>query len=246
MQKETIYKILEEAYFSEGCDEEQVLIQLPRLLQGVEHFVDIGASLGQFTLHASKCFQGGRIDSFEADPIRSEKLKENCAIWSRNSGNKITSYNMAVTKESGFVSFHTTQSNVSGGLFKSSLDHLGEQAKAAVDWTQIRVAATSLDEFYKEGAFPQFIKMDIEGAEGDALNGATQILKAKKTIWLIELHNFDGGWPPNQVKDFMWSFGYSALEIAPGRVLFRPISRFQKVIAKLRALRRKVLSIWKS
>ena len=88
--------------------------------------------------------------------------------------------------------------------------------------------------------------MDIEGAEGDALNGATQILKAKKTIWLIELHNFDGGWPPNQVKDFMWSFGYSALEIAPGRVLFRPISRFQKVIAKLRALRRKVLSIWKS
>jgi len=70
MQNKQIYAMLQQAYFSDHPDEEDVLACLPALLQGVRHFVDIGASLGQFTFHASKVMLGGRLDAFEADPIR--------------------------------------------------------------------------------------------------------------------------------------------------------------------------------
>lgn len=148
MDKDTIYEILDRAYFTDHPDEEEVLKLLPDLLKEVQHFVDIGASLGQFTLHASRILKGGRIDSFEADPVRAERLKENCAKWSEASGNDISAHFAAVARTSGTLTFHSTQSNVSGGLFPTSLSHLDDEARANVCWTEVSVPATSLDDFY--------------------------------------------------------------------------------------------------
>ena len=38
---------------------------------------------------------------------------------------------------------------------------------------------------------PDFIKMDIEGADADALAGAERVLKEARPTWLIELHGPD-------------------------------------------------------
>jgi FkbM family methyltransferase len=224
IEPQEIYDTLNKAYFSEHPDEEEVLRHLPGLLDGCRHFVDIGASLGQFTLHASRMMRNGRIDAFEADPVRFHRLKENCATWAAESGNVIQARPDAVAKTSGTLTFHSTQSNVSGGLFPNDLAHLDEKTRAKVSWTRIDVPAVSLDDCYAD-APPQVIKMDIEGAEGDALLGSTRILEKRATIWLIELHNFEQGWKAAEVIAFMKRHRYEPEMIAPARYVFRPSTR---------------------
>ena len=108
--------------------------------------------------------------------------------------------------------------------------------RAKVEWAEIEVPAVSLDEFYQDCPPPDFIKMDIEGAEGEALEGAVRILSTGSTRWLIELHNFDGGWSPGQVIAFMKNYRYKATELAPSRVLFSPMSAREFIVHRARSV----------
>jgi len=78
MDKDRIYEILKKAYFSEEKDEKEIIENLPVVLRGVKIFVDVGASLGQYTFFANKYIREGQIFAIEPDPIRFEELKNNC------------------------------------------------------------------------------------------------------------------------------------------------------------------------
>lgn len=54
MKKDEILSILDRTYFSDHSDEQVIIEALPSLRLGVRHFVDVGASLGQFTFHANR------------------------------------------------------------------------------------------------------------------------------------------------------------------------------------------------
>jgi FkbM family methyltransferase len=221
MKADEIISTLEPVYFSAQPDEADILDRLPVLLQGVHHFVDIGASLGPYTYRANGILDGALIESIEADPVRFAKLKENCSAWSAAGRNRIVANNYAIAARSEPVTFFTTQSNVSGGLFEHSLDHLSDQARARVDWSPITVPGKSLDDLYA-ATTPDFIKMDIEGAEWDALQSASKLLARRATRWLIELHDF-GRKSPAAVVDLMRSHGYSRLKMSDRLVLFSPM-----------------------
>ena len=49
MDKDKIYEELGRAYFSDDPHERQVLRHLPRLLRDGALYIDVGASLGQYT-----------------------------------------------------------------------------------------------------------------------------------------------------------------------------------------------------
>lgn len=52
-----------------------------------------------------------------------------------------------------------------------------------------KVTSTTLDEIVKTyGIFPDFIKIDIEGAEAEAMNGAKAIGSNRQTRFLVEMH----------------------------------------------------------
>ena len=233
MQEEEIYNKLEHAYFSDSPDEAAVLEKLPLILGNCRHFVDIGASIGQYTYNANLIMRNGRIDSYEAEPVRFKKLRENCGKWQSSRSNILLAHHAAVAKSSGAIIFHTTQSSISGGIFPNRLDHLDESARASVNWTTIEVPAVSLDDLYGN-APPDFIKMDIEGAEGEALQGAIRLLRKRRTTWLIELHGFEGGWKPGEVIFFMREHGYRAEEVAEGRFLFTPMTGCKYLFNKIR------------
>ncbi len=55
MEKQQVYDILSEAYFSEDRHERVVTDNLPSILKGVTTFVDAGASLGQYTYLYAAC-----------------------------------------------------------------------------------------------------------------------------------------------------------------------------------------------
>jgi FkbM family methyltransferase len=84
----------------------------------------------------------------------------------------------------------------------SSVGHLGASDTSG---RTISVRVGTLDGAASRFGSPNFIKMDIEGAETEALKGAPELLKLKAG-WLIELH----GPPPEKgVKALLGAAGYS-------------------------------------
>ena len=90
MNKEGLNK-LNKCYFSDDMHEKVIIELLPILLKGKKHFVDIGASLGQYTYFANNCMENGLITCIEADKSRIDDLKCNCTDWEKQSSNKINS-----------------------------------------------------------------------------------------------------------------------------------------------------------
>ncbi|MHC4418402.1 MAG: FkbM family methyltransferase, partial [Planctomycetota bacterium] len=227
VDKEKIYEGLNKCYFSDQCHEREVIEHLPELLDGVKVFVDIGASLGQYTFHANKYMEEGEIFAIEADPIRFEELKRNCRKWECLSSNQLTALFAAVCEKDGKETFYATNSSKSGGLFKR--DICGEP----VNWCATVVDCFRLDSLFKNSS-PDLVKIDVEGAELRVLRGATKILSEGKTKFLIELHSGvdpEGQSGPDEVLEFMGSFGYTSTNLY-GRTLF---VNEEKANIKLRA-----------
>jgi len=203
MDKQQVYATLNAAYFSEDCHERQLLDNLQRFLSGAKLFVDVGASLGQYTLTASRAMHGGRIIAVEADPIRHEELARNAARWSAESGRAIETLFAAVGEAPGEATFYTTHSNVSGGLFP--------RPEAGDDdaWQEIKVPSVTLDDICGDEV-PDFVKADIEGAEMRMLKGARRVLEQRRTAFLLELHAWrdPGEASTESIPVFMRRHGY--------------------------------------
>jgi len=232
MEKDEIYATLNEAYFTEDCHERELLENLPRLVNKARFFVDVGASLGQYTRAASRIMRGGRVLAIEADPVRHEELERNAANWASETGCRIDALFAAAGDSAGEASFFTTHSNVSGALFSR-----GEA------WKEIRVPGVTLDEVCGTEV-PDFIKADVEGAELRMLKGASRILAARRTIFLLEIHPWDDPKAPSSesVTAHMRSHGYHPVDFF-AHTLFMPFSRAylrERVASDWRRLRRRL------
>src|SRR3989304_10048968 len=97
MDKREIFEILNKNYFSKECQEKELIGMLPGLLGDAGVFVDVGASLGQYTYHANRALRNGRIYAIEADPVRYEELEKNCAKWQAESTKIITAVHAAAS-----------------------------------------------------------------------------------------------------------------------------------------------------
>lgn len=220
MDKQQIYETLNRAYFSEQCHEKEVVRNIGKLLQPRGLFVDVGASLGQFTYFANQCLQNGEIIAVEADPIRFEELQRNCAEWEAESSNRITAIHAAVCETNGEKTFFSTMSQVSGGLTpRTTVPH-------SVQWTEVTVPCTTIDSLL-EGKDPDLIKIDVEGAEMDVLLGAEQVLNRGTASFLIEIHSGVDETivsSPQQVRPLMRKKHYFEQPFH-GRQLFVPASK---------------------
>lgn len=224
MKKEQIIQGLNKAYFSEEMDEKSIIEHLPELLASAKLFVDIGASLGQYTYFANKVMLGGEIIAIEADPIRFEQLKRNCEKWEVESGsrNRLTAVQAAASNQSGTINFYTTHSSVSGGLFPHEVRDEGRNvAGNLVQYDEITVNSITLDTFLGR-RIPDVVKIDVEGGELRVLQGATGLVTAGKTKFLIEVHGWvdpQGQKKPQDVHDFMARFDYHGSDFH-GHTLF--------------------------
>ncbi len=223
MKKEEIYRILGDAYFSDNPHEKDALPALAAMLSTASLFIDVGASLGQFTRLASRSMRHGEIIAVEADPIRFEELQRNCKLWESESGNRITAVHAAISDSEGVLRFQTTNSNVSGGLVRHAVDGCTEP----LGWSEIEVGALTLDALCGDRV-PDVIKMDIEGAELAALTAAVKCLSAKKTRLVVEIHTFPelgGRSNRDRVVGLMRGFGYEGVPFFD-KHLFAPAGTF--------------------
>lgn len=215
------YAALQLAYFSGEPDEREVLDRLTPFWRRARLFVDVGASLGQFTLAASRSMPGGKVIAIEADPGRFDRLKSHCAEWAQSAACAIQAVHAAASDSDGTATFQTTNSSVSGGLFQHDLSHLSQGKAGDVRWREVSVPARRLDALVGN-AVPDLVKIDVEGAELRVLRGASGLLAGGRTRFLVELHP----WPdpggqsgPEDVLRFMRSHGYRAIPFA-GKTMF--------------------------
>jgi hypothetical protein len=80
----------------------------------------------------------------------------------------------------------------------------------------VEIPATSLDEFvYVDGnSPPDFIKIDVEGSEGEAIAGARRLLAQYHPSLLLEIH----GKPGREVWEWLKQLKYVSTNIATGEV----------------------------
>ncbi|MFZ0422336.1 MAG: FkbM family methyltransferase [Xanthobacteraceae bacterium] len=139
--------------------------------------IDLGANIGLYTAFLARFCN--RVDAFEPDENLVLKLQENLRL---NHINNVKIHAKCISDTSGVVNFAT-----------SSIANLGT---GKIAQRGISLPSVSLNDFLAESKQePLFIKMDIEGAEWLAIQGAKQRLSswsAPLSI-LMEVHPDDIG-----------------------------------------------------
>jgi FkbM family methyltransferase len=160
--------------------------------------IDVGAHIGYYSLLFAKCVgPSGRVFSFEPLPGNFALLQKN--IWINNLQN-VQLRNEAIFSRTQEITINTPdeQPNPGGGSIYGAVGH-----------TQYCVKAVTLDDFCEGLALrPDILKMDIEGAEYEALLGARRIISQHRPKLLIELHHFDGDVGALPVPKLLMEWGY--------------------------------------
>jgi len=171
-----------------GTYEEDHIAALQRLVRPGMAAYDVGANAGYYTLALSKLVgDSGHVYSFEPEARNACALQRHIQL---NALSNVTLVQAAVSDKVGMAGFE--------GAFGT--------AKISANGAY-QVPTISLDEFVASGnPVPEFIKMDIEGAERSALRGAASILSRREAIWMMATHS-------DQLRDecraMMAGYGYS-------------------------------------
>lgn len=136
--------------------------------------LDIGAHVGLFTLLMARLTgPGGRVFAFEPCPTTFQILSEN--ITANGFGN-IRATHAAVSSTTGKLHLHLSPENSGDHRIYST----GEQRSC------VEVPSLALDSFPPlEGEKVNFIKMDIQGAEMEALVGMERLLRHNPEVRIL-------------------------------------------------------------
>jgi FkbM family methyltransferase len=134
---------------------------------------DVGANVGYYILSSSVLTSStGKVFAFEPVPRNINYLESHIAL---NALSNVTVIEKAVSDKISKLKFDLSSN--------PSMGHLSDKG-------EIEVETISLDEFIKQGnPAPDIIKMDIEGAEFDALLGAKELLKNIKPVIFLATHS---------------------------------------------------------
>lgn len=168
-------------YFGPGQIERDEVDSLPNLLNGIDVFIDVGASFGMYTFYANNTLKGAEIIALEADGDRYAELENNARSWQPESSNSIRTLLAAAGNDDKPIIFYRTGTHISGALFE-----VNERADAfyAEEVQQVR-----LDTFLKDNK-NYLVKIDVEGAELRVLEGAQELLKSRRARFLVGIHSW--------------------------------------------------------
>lgn len=163
--------------------------ELKMLAEPGRDFLDVGAHVGIASLLYSRLTdRQARIAAFEPNPNVFPLLFEN----NRVNGMPIELYRLAIGDTIGMTSFHVDGRDPNASL---SGDAPGRywywEGKAKPVMDRCTVPISTIDAFCAATGFrPGLIKLDVEGAELQALRGAGRTLQRDRPLVLLETHVF--------------------------------------------------------
>jgi FkbM family methyltransferase len=128
---------------------------------------DIGANVGNYT-ETFLSLGAGKVIAVEPTPDLVRKLK-----YIRDT--RLTVVGSGVGKEAGILPFNLSNFNTLNSFSGEWLDKVAQEVPSGrPQWTStLDVEVTTLDALIKEHGNPDFIKIDVEGAELQVLQGLT-------------------------------------------------------------------------
>ncbi len=143
----------------------EMLSVFRKVLQPGDVYIDGGANLGFLTLVAWQCVgTQGKVYAFEPQPAALELLNQNIAL---NHADNITVVAKAASDEPGFAAFYEFADS------DYDLPSLGKRPDKNVQ-REYRVETVRMDDVVTEPV--RLYKLDIEGAEWQAMRGSERIL----------------------------------------------------------------------
>lgn len=142
--------------------------------------LDIGANHGLISLLIARFNPFADIYAFEASEAAVNNINDNVAI-NKLSG-RIRVVNALVADKSGYtLPFYWKDSSGGASLVKGRLGHHIEIEKSSL----------SIDDYVcSKNIKPDFVKIDVEGAESLVIKGMNQVLKVNRPLIIVELHAF--------------------------------------------------------
>jgi len=162
--------------------------------------IDIGAGVGTETMFfIQKIGEGGKLFNFEASPSTYNRLE---LLIEKNRVKTCENFNIAVSGKEGEI----------------WIEEIEDHQKAQINNNKkgIEVKAISLDEFIKEEGIIKinFIKVNIEGAEYEMIDGMKDSIKITENI-AISCHDFlfeENGRIRNKTLTFLKENGFTTFE----------------------------------
>lgn len=161
-----------------GFYEKDSILTWEKLIGRDSVVFDIGANIGYYTLIAAHKATNGSVHSFEPVPVNFQALEKNISL------NKLTN---VIANACGISNVQSLEK-----YYVSSIDNSGMSGmKPAANFSgQVETIKTiTLDDYSREHDLKRldFIKIDIEGNELNALLGMNQVLEKFKPVIFIEL-----------------------------------------------------------
>lgn len=178
--------------------------------------LDIGAHIGYYTLlFASLVGRDGGVIAFEPDPTNFRLLEKNVA---ENGHTNVTLAQKAIAEKSDRRLLYRSSSN--------SGDHRLVPPPGEREVVEVECAA--LDEFLEgDSRRIDFIKMDIQGAEGWALQGMRNLIEENPSLKLLTEWSPSSlklaGYQPTKYLETLESMGFHLHLIGDNRFELKPV-----------------------
>ncbi|MEZ5276848.1 MAG: FkbM family methyltransferase [Opitutaceae bacterium] len=174
------FRVSHNPEFISGTSELPIQRAIASNLKAGDVFYDVGANLGFFSaIAARRIGPTGRTYAFEPVPENAGYVRENARI---NGFTNLETFELAVGAEPGFADFFLAKWQGGSSLLEDSVPATEMAGKC-------RVEVVTLDRFALAHGLrpPNFVKIDVEGAEHQAIEGMRTILKEFKPILLYEV-----------------------------------------------------------
>jgi FkbM family methyltransferase len=190
-------------YFYGDYDERREADLLTRILEPGEIFWDVGANIGFFTLLAAACMENtGRVVAFEPQEAAWEQLSDNLSL---NPWTNVVVVRAAVTDREGEACLHAARGLADGRA------NLYRPGAGQTESCPVRTVTLDGWQAAQGPAGPDFIKLDVEGAELPALEGGRETLTRFAPLLLVEMKEaiFQSlGTERRVIQDLLGGLGY--------------------------------------
>ncbi|MCK0180180.1 FkbM family methyltransferase [Flavobacteriaceae bacterium S0862] len=146
--------------------------------------IDAGANEGALSVvYSQKTKHDGKVFAFEPDSKNIKILKQNVSLNANSNNIEIIEH--ALWSNNEIIDFYEA------GTVASSIFYEDKESK------KVKIKATSIDKFMIDKKINRlnFIKMDIEGAEIEALKGTIETIKKYKPNFAIASYHIVNGKP---------------------------------------------------
>jgi len=177
--------------------------QFARLAKNAPRILDVGAHTGIYSLYACALNPRTEVFSFEPLPNPYSRLVENCKLNAFDS--RCKTFQAAVSDTAGRARFHIAEDPTMSRLVESG--------------DELEVSVLRLDDVVPLDGKTQFVKMDVEGHEYQALLGLENVIADSHPVILFECNPGGRG---HDIDRLLRRHGYQLLHLDGGRMT--PIS----------------------